>query len=104
MKGDPNRPNKGDVVYLEDLPDHVTIAPGAIQVRDVEIPVRLPDGSVGGKARVIEGDDEDVSVLVEIESLTPNGASFFKNARLFEVSLVTEEQMVQDTYIRTVDL
>lgn len=88
-------PKKGEVVDLMDLPENVVFLPGAFQVTNVDVPVRLPDGTVGGKARVIQGDGDEVSVLVEIESSNPIVASLFKQDKLFAVSLVTEEQMGQ---------
>ena len=102
MKGDSNRPQKGEVVYLEDLPDNIVIAPDAVQVTDVDIPVRLPNGVVCGKARCVEGNDDDTSVLIELESSHPAVADLLK-ARIFEVSLVEADSLVQDTYIRSID-
>jgi hypothetical protein len=79
-------PKKGEIVYLEDLPDNVVIAPGAIRVTDVDVPVRLPNGVVCGKARVIEGDDMDVSILIEVESSHPAVAPLLKSG-IFSISL-----------------
>ena len=95
-------PKKGEVVRLEDLPDGVVFGPDTFKVTDVDIPVRLPNGVVCGKARVIEGDDNEASVLIEVESSHPAVADLLKT-RILEVSLVEAEALVQDTYIRSVD-
>ena len=92
-------PKKGEVVYLEDLPDNVVIAPGAIQVTNVDIPVYSQNGSVIGKARVVEGDSDETSVLVELETNNPIVALLFKNS-LIGLSVVSKND---DPYGRTAD-
>jgi hypothetical protein len=102
MKDDPNHPQKGEVVYLEDRPDNVVIAPDAFKVTDVDIPVRLPNGVVCGKARVVEGDDDEASVLIELESSHPAVASMLKT-RILSVSLNEDFINNPDSYGRSID-
>ena len=70
-------PKKGEIVYLEDLPENVMIAPDAVFITKVDVPVYLPDGTIGGKARIIEGEGED-AVLIELETTNPIIALLFK--------------------------
>jgi len=66
---------------------------GAVQVTNVDVPVRLPDGTVCGKARVIEGRTDDATILVELEWDNPLVTKFFKSG-LYEISLATDERSV----------
>lgn len=51
-----------------------------IRMTQVHIPVTLPDGTVVGKACIVEGEDPDTSVLVELENIDPTVVDLLKNA------------------------
>jgi hypothetical protein len=76
---------------------------GDIQVTNVDVPVRMPDGTVCGKARVVEGDSDEVSILVEIESNHPLIASLFKS-QMCAISLFDEDVLMPGDDIREVEL
>jgi hypothetical protein len=84
--GESQPPKKGQIVDLTNLPDNVVIASGAVRITDVDVPLYLPSGYICGKARVVEGDDED-AVLIEVESSNPMVASLFKS-EIIGLSLV----------------
>lgn len=90
------------IIDLLNMPDHVVFSPDALQITNIDVPLYLPNGSIGGKARVVEGDDED-AILIEIESSNPMVAQLFKGD-IIGISLVQREATVQDTFIEEVKL
>lgn len=60
------------------------------RITEVDVPVYLPNGTITGKARIIEGEGED-AVLIELEAMSPMMASLMKN-QLIGISLVTRER------------
>lgn len=77
------RENSGDdqreIISLIDLPDNVVFARNAVKVTEVDVPLTLEDGTVVGKARVVEGDDNETTVLIELEATNPIVAGLFKS-------------------------
>lgn len=90
------------IIDLLNMPDHVVFASDALQITNLDVPLYLPNGAIGGKARVVEGDDED-AILIEIESSNPMVAQLFKGD-IVGISLVQRESTVQDTFIEEVKL
>jgi hypothetical protein len=61
-----------------------------ITVTEVDVPVYLSNGTITGKARIIEGEGED-AVLIELEAKNPEMVSLMK-AQLVGISLVSRER------------
>jgi hypothetical protein len=98
-----NKPLREDqIVDLLDMPGHVVFSPDAFKITNVDVPFFLPDGTIVGKARVVEGDDED-AVLIEVETTNPIVANLFK-ADIIGLSLVYREASPQDTAIEEVKI
>lgn len=94
-----NQLKKGQIIDLLNVPDNVVFSPDALRsITNVDVPLYLPDGTIGGKARVVEGDDED-AVLIEVESSNPMVAQLFKR-EIIGISLV--HRSPQNTHIATI--
>lgn len=89
---------KSQIVDLLDIPDNVVFSPDAFPLTKVDVPLYLPNGTIGGKARIIEGDDED-AILIEVESSNPMITELFKG-EIIGVSLV--HRPPNDAFIKEV--
>lgn len=76
----------GQIIDLLNMPDNVVFSLDAFTITHVDVPLYLPDGSIGGKARVVEGDGDD-AVLIEVESSNPMVARLFKG-EIIGISIV----------------
>jgi hypothetical protein len=94
-----DKPSKqSQIIDLLNMPDNVIFSPDALrQITEVDVPLYLPNGAIGGKARVLEGDDED-AILIEVESSNPMVAELFK-ARIIGISLVRSDTVPPSQFI-----
>jgi hypothetical protein len=68
---------KNEIIDLLNIPDNVVFSEESFKsmTTEVEVPLYLPDGTIGGKARIVKGEDK---ALIELEMTNPIVASLFK--------------------------